>query len=90
MGKGLEKKILKDAGIKNRDMAKSKKIIMTVAKTTTGFSAYSVDYPIFSTAQSIPELINNTYEATGLYFEEEEINIRPSNIDFEIDFKQFF
>lgn len=70
-------------------MAK-KKIVMTVEKTDTGFSAYSIDYSIYTTGRSIPELINNAYEATGFYFEEENIKIEPDDIKFEIDFKQFF
>ena len=71
-------------------MAKKKKITMTVEKTDTGFSAFSEDYPIFTTGQSIPELINNTYEATEFYFEEESVKVNQSDIKFEIDFKQFF
>ena len=71
-------------------MSKKKKITMTVEKTATGFSAFSEDYPIFTTGQSIPELINNTYEATEFYFEEESIKVNANDIKFEIDFKQFF
>ncbi|MDT0649185.1 helix-turn-helix domain-containing protein [Autumnicola edwardsiae] len=71
-------------------MTKKKKIIMTVEKTDTGFSAFSNEYPIFTTGQSIPELINNTYEATGFYFEEEKVKVEPNDIKFEIDFQQFF
>ena len=71
-------------------MAKKKKITMTVEKTDTGFSAFSEDYPIFTTGQSIPELINNTYEATELHFEEESVKVNLNDIRFEIDFKQFF
>lgn len=71
-------------------MAKKKKITMTVEKTDTGFSAFSEDYPIFTTGQSIPELINNTYEATEFYFEEESVKVNQNDIRFEIDFKQFF
>ncbi len=71
-------------------MAKKKKITMTVEKTNTGFSAFSADYPIFTTGQSIPELINNTYEATELHFEDEKVKVEPNEIGFEIDFKQFF
>ena len=70
-------------------MAK-KKIIMTVEKTDTGFSAYSNDYAIFTTGQSIPELINSAYEATEFYFEDENVKVGPNDIKFEIDFKQFF
>ena len=68
-------------------MAK-KKIILTVEKTDTGFSAYAEDYPIFTTGKSIPELINSAYEATEFYFENEKV--KPNDIRFEIDFKQFF
>jgi len=75
--------------LKSKIMDK-KKIILTVEKTNTGFSAFSEDFPIFTTGKSIPDLINNTYEATELYFEEENVKLDPKNIKFEIDFKQFF
>jgi len=71
-------------------MSRKKKITMTVEKTDSGFSAFSADYPVFTTGKSIPELINNAYEATEFYFAEESIKIEPSDIRFEIDFKQFF
>jgi len=71
-------------------MTKKKKITIIVEKTDTGFSAFSEDYPIFTTGQSIPELINNTYEATEFYFEEESVKVNQNDIKFEIDFKQFF
>ncbi len=67
-----------------------KKIKMIVEKTDTGFSAYSDKYPIFTTGRTIPELINNAYEAASLYFEDEGEKITHENIKFEIDFKQFF
>lgn len=67
-----------------------KKIKMIVEKTDTGFSAYSEDFPIFTTGKTVPELINNAYEAAQLFFEEENIKISHENIKFEIDFKQFF
>jgi len=71
-------------------MAKKKVILLTVEKTDTGFSAYAIDYSIFTTGQSIPELINNAYEATAFYFEEEKVKVEPNDIKFEIDFQQFF
>lgn len=71
-------------------MGKKKKIIMTVEKTDTGFSAFSEDYPIFTTGKSIPELINNAYEATEFYFEDEPVKSDRPDIKFEIDFQQFF
>jgi predicted RNase H-like HicB family nuclease len=75
--------------LKNKEMAKEK-ITMLVEKTETGFSAYSQNYPIFTTGQSIPELINNAYEAINFYFDETSTQIKPQDIKFEIDFKQFF
>ncbi len=67
-----------------------KMILLIVEKTDTGFSAYSDDYPIFTTGRTIPELIDNAYEAANLYFEDEKIEIKHDNLKFEIDFKQFF
>ncbi|MCF8226800.1 MAG: helix-turn-helix transcriptional regulator [Bacteroidales bacterium] len=67
-----------------------KKINMVVEKTDTGFSAYSEEYPIFTTAESIPELVNSAYEAMNFYFEEQELDVSEENVQFDIDFKQFF
>ena len=67
-----------------------KKIKLTVEKTNTGFSAFTKDYPIFTTGRTIPELINNAFEAANLYFEEDNIELTHDNLRFEIDFKQFF
>ncbi|MDR9401147.1 MAG: helix-turn-helix transcriptional regulator [Psychroflexus sp.] len=67
-----------------------KKIKMCVEKTDTGFSAYALDQPIFTTGRSVPELINNAYEAAKFYFEEQKADLDINDIQFEIDFKQFF
>ena len=67
-----------------------KKVKMIVEKTDTGFSAYSVDYPIYTTGKTITDLINNAYEASNLYYADEKITITPENLKFEIDFQQFF
>lgn len=66
------------------------KIRMIVEKTDTGFSAYSVDYPIFTTGKSVTDLISNAYEAVNLYYEDQKINITRDNLKFELDFRQFF
>jgi predicted RNase H-like HicB family nuclease len=68
----------------------NKKISIIVEKTDTGFSAYSNDYPIFTTGRTIPELIDNAFEAVNFYFEDEKIEVKHDNLKFEIDFKQFF
>jgi len=67
-----------------------KKIKMIVEKTETGFSAFSEEYPVFTTGRTITELIDNAYEASNLYFEDQKIQISHENLKFEIDFRQFF
>ena len=44
---------------------------MIVEKTSTGFSAYSVDFPVFTTGDSLNEILKNAMEAFNLWFEEE-------------------
>ncbi len=67
-----------------------KKITLIVEKTDTGFSAYSDSYPVFTTGKTIPELIDNAFEACELYLETENVKLTHEDIKFEIDFKQFF
>ena len=69
-------------------MAAKKKIVFIIEKTDTGFSAYTHDYPIYTTAVTMNELLNNASEAFALYFEDGKYNTQQ--IYFEIDFKQFF
>lgn len=66
-----------------------KKIKIKVEKTETGFSAFSDEYPIFTTGKTVPELLANSYEATQLFFEDK-YEIANNNLKFEIDFEQFF
>ena len=68
----------------------NKKIVMVIEKTDTGFSAYSVDYPIYTTGKNMADLIRNANEAVNLYYEDQEIILRHNNLKFELDFKQFF
>lgn len=65
------------------------KIKLTVEKTDTGFSAYAVDHPLFTTGRTIPELIDNALEAAQLYYEEENLKVAHDDLQFEIDFQQF-
>lgn len=67
-----------------------KKLVFLVEKTETGFSSYSNEFPIFTTGKSIPELMNNIYEAVDFYFEDQNATIKRDDITFEIDFQQFF
>ena len=43
---------------------------MIVEKTKTGFSAYSLDFPVFTTGESEEEVLNNALEAFNLLFED--------------------
>ena len=67
-----------------------KKIEFIVEKTDTGFSAFSKEYPIFTTGSYFAELLQNAVEASNLYLSGEESLVSEKNIAFEIDIKQFF
>lgn len=67
-----------------------KKVKLIVEKTKTGFSAYTEEYPIFSTGKTISQLMENSLEACNLLFNDEGVNLTIENLKFEIDFKQFF
>ncbi len=67
-----------------------KKIRLTVEKTDTGFSAFSEDYPVFTTGKTFTELLNNSVEAMNLFLMDEDSQVFEENIEFEIDLQQFF
>lgn len=71
-------------------MKQNAEIKMIVEKTSTGFSAYSIDYAIFTTGETISVLMNNAIEAAQLFFEEQKATLSREDIRFEIDFQQFF
>ena len=61
-----------------------------IERTRTGYSSYEHKHPIFTTGGTILELQMNALEATNLYLEDQGKGVTRSNLDFEIDFKQFF
>jgi predicted RNase H-like HicB family nuclease len=67
-----------------------KKIVAKVEKTKTGFSAFAIDYPVFTTGKTISELTKNLAEALNLYFEDDRYRVEEKNVDLEIDLQQFF
>lgn len=67
-----------------------KKVNAIVEKTETGFSAFAIDYPVFTTGNTISELLDNIVEALNLYFEDDDIQVEAKNVNLEIDLKQFF
>lgn len=63
-----------------------------IEKTKSGYSAYEIKSPIYTTGVTIHDLRINTLEAIHL-FEQELKNkkqTKTSELQFEIDFKQFF
>ncbi|MFA6261759.1 MAG: helix-turn-helix transcriptional regulator [Bacteroidia bacterium] len=73
---------MKKQGIQN--------IKWVIEKTKTGFSAFAEDYPAYTTGKNFPALMHNALEATNLYFANEGVTIKPEQLKFEVDFKQFF
>jgi predicted RNase H-like HicB family nuclease len=67
-----------------------KKIKIKVEKTNTGFSAYASDYSVYTTGNTFTELLDNIVEAMNFYLEDKNVQINVSNIEFQIDLKQFF
>jgi len=67
-----------------------KKIRMVVEKTETGFSAYSEEYPIYTTGESFTELLWNSVEAINLFLSDQDSQVTDKNVEFEIDIQQFF
>ncbi len=61
-----------------------------VEKTSTGFSAYSAELPVFTTGRNITELKSNCLEALQLFFTAPHPPLSLSDIRLEIDLQQFF
>jgi len=67
-----------------------KRVKAIVEKTKTGFSAYTEEYPVFTTGRTPSDLLENIVEALNLYFEDDGIQVTQKNVKLEIDLKQFF
>jgi|SRR6185437_8103232 len=67
-----------------------KKIEVIVECTNTGYSAYSADYPVFTTGSNMEELKTNMLEALNLYFEDEGKQISEKDVRIVLDMPQFF
>jgi predicted RNase H-like HicB family nuclease len=65
---------------------KTAKTIFHIEKTRTGFSAFSDDFPIFTTGKSMPQLLSNLEEAIVLYFED----VPRKKFVYQIQFTDFF
>jgi len=69
---------------------KTKKFKFIIERTKTGYSGFEIDEPIFTTGKTMLDLQSNALEATNLHLEELNKIVRMNQLDFEIDFKQFF
>ncbi len=68
------------------------KFLIIIEKTKTGFSAYSEDYAVATTAKTLSEIKKNIIEALNFYFETLEIDkiITNENLNLTININQFF
>jgi len=69
---------------------KARKFKFIIEKTKTGYSTFEDSTPIFTTGKTMLELQNNAIEATKLYLEDTGKKVNKKQVEFEIDFKQFF
>jgi len=67
-----------------------KKIEIILEKTDTGYSAFCVNYPIYTTGRTFYELMDYGREAANLCFEDESVGITQKNLKFDVDFSLFF
>ncbi len=59
-------------------------------RTNTGYSAYSVKYPVYTVGDSLEHLKANIVEALNLHFEEEGKTITEDDLKITLDLPQFF
>jgi predicted RNase H-like HicB family nuclease len=69
---------------------KQAKIPVIVEVTNTGYSAYTRDFPVYTTGGSINEVYSNISEAMSLLHEDDQMEYGPQNFTLKFDFQQFF
>jgi hypothetical protein len=67
-----------------------KKIEITVEKTATGYSAYTDELNVYTTASDINSLYSNLIEALNFSLEEKGIQVSIQDIKLKLDLPQFF
>ena len=67
-----------------------RKVDVTVEKTATGYSAYTDDLSVFTTANDIPSLHKNLLEALNLSYEDRGYFVEQGSIRLHLDLQQFF
>ncbi len=67
-----------------------RKIDITVEKTETGYSAYSDELGVYSTAVDISTLYSDLVESLNLYYEDAGYKVSVENLKLSLDLQQFF
>lgn len=69
-----------------------KNIKVIVEKTSTGYSAYTEKYPVFSTGSTVSELVKNVSEALDFYFKEigDKTRVSESRLQFVFSIPSLF
>ena len=67
------------------------KIIITVEKTNTGFSAGADKFPVYTAGDSLPEIKKNITDALNLYFKHnKKTQIKEDAVKLKLDLPSFF
>lgn len=70
---------------------KEKKVYSFIVEwTKTGFSAYSKEYPVVTTGETLTEVKRNIVEALELLFEDKKTKVSTQNIQLNMDMRFFF
>ncbi len=67
------------------------KIIITVEKTNSGFSAGADKFPVYTAGDSLPEIKKNITDALNLYFKHnKKAQIKEDAVKLKLDLPSFF
>ena len=67
-----------------------KKIDITVEITSTGYSAFANDLPVYTTGKTMEDVKNNLTDALNLYYDDLGYRVSHDNLKISIDLQQFF
>jgi len=69
-----------------------RKLKIIVEKTSTGYSAYADNYPVYTTGNSVKDLTSNIEEALNFYFKEngEKAKVSKNNLQLLFSIASFF
>ena len=68
-----------------------KKIKVIIEKTSTGYSAYTESFPVYTTGGNVKELLDNILEAANFFFDEiEEKKISKSDLVIRFSIPSLF